>query len=89
MQFRFGSLRFLLATPEFHHWHHGAQAEAVDKNFAVHVPVIDWIFGTYHMPRDRWPEAYGLAGDPVPDGYLAQLTYPFLARRGTPTPGRG
>lgn len=94
VRFRFGPLRFVLATPEFHHWHHSAQAEAVDKNFAVHLPVIDWIFGTYHMPRNRWPDAYGVAGDPVPDGYVPQLTYPFLrrpslARPGTPTPGRG
>ena len=21
-----------------HHWHHGAEPEAVDKNFAVHTP---------------------------------------------------
>lgn len=35
--FRFGWLRYVFATPQFHHWHHGAEPEAIDKNFAVHV----------------------------------------------------
>jgi sterol desaturase/sphingolipid hydroxylase (fatty acid hydroxylase superfamily) len=79
--FRFGPVRWVLATPEFHHWHHSAEAEAVDKNFAVHLPVIDWLFGTFHLPRDRWPERYGPAdGARVPEGYLPQLTYPFRRR---------
>jgi lathosterol oxidase len=78
----FGPLCWLLATPQFHHWHHGAEREAVDKNFAVHLPVLDWLFGTYYLPRGRWPASYGLAGgDPVPTGYLRQLLYPFLPRR--------
>ena len=66
----------LVVTPRFHHWHHGAEAAAIDKNFAVHLPWLDRLFGTYHAPEGQWPAAYGIAGDPVPDGYLAQLTYP-------------
>jgi lathosterol oxidase len=69
MRFTFGPLRWLLATPQFHHWHHGAEREAVDKNFAVHLPVLDWLFGTFYLPADRWPASYGLAGGkPVPEG---------------------
>lgn len=49
---------FLLGT---HHWHHSADRDAVDKNFAVHTPIWDLLFGTYYLP-DRWPSAYGLAG---------------------------
>jgi sterol desaturase/sphingolipid hydroxylase (fatty acid hydroxylase superfamily) len=75
----FGALRWVIATPEYHHWHHSAQDEAIDKNFAVHLPVIDRLFGTFHLPP-RWPERYGVAGASVPDGYLAQLTYPFRPR---------
>ena len=75
----FGPLRWVIATPQYHHWHHSAQDEAVDKNFAVHLPVIDRLFGTFHLPP-RWPERYGVAGASVPDGYLAQLTYPFRPR---------
>jgi sterol desaturase/sphingolipid hydroxylase (fatty acid hydroxylase superfamily) len=52
--------------------------EAIDKNFAVHLPVLDWLFGTFHLPKDRWPASYGLAqGETVPDGYLRQFAYPF------------
>jgi sterol desaturase/sphingolipid hydroxylase (fatty acid hydroxylase superfamily) len=76
----FGPLRWVIATPEYHHWHHSAQDEAVDKNFAVHLPVLDRIFGTQYLPRDRWPDAYGLAGPPLPADYWSQLAYPF--RRG-------
>ena len=72
----------LIVTPRFHHWHHGAEDVAIDKNFAVHLPWIDRLFGTYYAPDGRWPAAYGIAGNPVPDGYLAQLTYPVRTPRG-------
>jgi lathosterol oxidase len=66
-----------LATPAYHHWHHAVDAEAIDTNFAVHVPVIDRLFGTQHLPPGRWPAGYGVAGDPVPDGFAAQVAWPF------------
>ncbi len=74
----------LIATPHFHHWHHAAEPEAVGKNFAVHLPVIDKIFGTYYAPKG-WPSSYGIAGGPVPSGFIRQLTWPFRAG-GSPTP---
>jgi sterol desaturase/sphingolipid hydroxylase (fatty acid hydroxylase superfamily) len=64
-------------TPRFHHWHHGIEKEAIDVNFAIHFPWIDKLFGTYHMPDDKWPSGYGIGGHPVPDGYVAQALYPF------------
>ncbi|MBC7788426.1 MAG: sterol desaturase family protein [Anaerolineae bacterium] len=70
----------LVVTPRFHHWHHGAEAAALDKNFAVHLPWIDKLFGTYHCPEGKWPAEYGIAGNPVPDGYLAQLAYPVTSK---------
>jgi lathosterol oxidase len=86
VRFDFGPLRWLFATPQFHHWHHGADEEAIDKNFAVHLPVLDWLFGTCHMPRDRWPAAYGIGGGrAVPDGYVKQFVYPFVPERGEKT----
>ena len=78
VRFKFGPLAWVVATPQFHHWHHGAEAEAIDKNFAVHLPVIDWLFGTFHLPKGRWPASYGLAhGEPIPEGYVRQFAYPF------------
>ena len=81
VRFRFGPLRWLVATPQFHHWHHAAEREAVDKNFAVHLPLLDVMFGTAYLP-DRWPSAYGLVGgEGPPSGYLRQFLWPFRARR--------
>ena len=77
VRFEFGPLKYLVATPQFHHWHHAADREATDKNFAVHLPVIDMLFGTAHLPN-RWPAAYGIgAGEPPPDGYVRQFLWPF------------
>lgn len=80
VRFRGGWLERVVVLPRFHHWHHGAAPDAVDKNFAVHMPWIDRLFGTHHLPADRWPEDYGIPGDPVPESYLAQLTAPFTDR---------
>ena len=80
VRFNFGPLRWILATPQFHHWHHSAEREAVDKNFAVHLPLLDVLFGSYYVPKDRWPAEYGIAGHPVPDGYVRQLVYPLKRR---------
>jgi sterol desaturase/sphingolipid hydroxylase (fatty acid hydroxylase superfamily) len=77
VRFEFGPLKYLVATPQFHHWHHAAEREAIDKNFAVHLPVIDMLFGTAHLPN-RWPAAYGIgAGEAPPDGYVRQFLWPF------------
>jgi lathosterol oxidase len=70
-------LEALLATPRFHHWHHAADREARDRNFAVHLPVIDRLFGTHHLPPGRWPERYGADGEAVPPGWVAQLVWPL------------
>ena len=33
VRFEFGWLKHILATPQFHHWHHGIEKEAIDVNF--------------------------------------------------------
>jgi sterol desaturase/sphingolipid hydroxylase (fatty acid hydroxylase superfamily) len=81
VRLRLRALEELLVTPRFHHWHHAAAPEARDRNFAVHLPWLDRLFGSRHLPADEWPAAYGIAGDPVPEGYLAQLAYPLAPRR--------
>jgi sterol desaturase/sphingolipid hydroxylase (fatty acid hydroxylase superfamily) len=80
LRFDFGPLRHALVTPQFHHWHHTSQPEALDRNFAVHLPVIDRLFGTHHLPGSEWPTRYGIEGSPVPTGYVPQLLYPFRRR---------
>jgi sterol desaturase/sphingolipid hydroxylase (fatty acid hydroxylase superfamily) len=68
-------LNQFLVMPRFHHWHHAV--EPIDKNFAVHFPWIDRIFGTYHMPKGEWPPETGIKGDPVPAEFLQQMAWPF------------
>lgn len=77
LRFTFGPLRYFLVTPQFHHWHHSDQSEAIDKNFAIHLPIWDWIFGSYHLPDRRWPDHYGVQGERPPEGFLKQLLWPF------------
>jgi sterol desaturase/sphingolipid hydroxylase (fatty acid hydroxylase superfamily) len=72
----FNMLGHWLATPRFHHWHHGLEREAFDVNFAIHFPFLDKLFGTFHLPKDRWPENYGIPED-VPKGYLGQFAFPW------------
>ena len=77
-----GDFNFLggfVVIPRFHHWHHGIEDVAIDKNFAIHFPWLDRIFGTYYLPPSAWPAGYGVAEE-VPHGYRAQFAYPFRRR---------
>lgn len=76
VRFRFGPLRWLFSTPEFHHWHHAADQRAYNKNYAGQLPLLDLLFGTLYMPKNQMPAEYGIK-DPVPSGYLRQIVYPF------------
>jgi sterol desaturase/sphingolipid hydroxylase (fatty acid hydroxylase superfamily) len=69
-----------LVTPRYHHWHHTSQKEGLDKNFAVHFPWIDKIFGTYYCP-DEWPASYGLDGEQISPGFVRQTIEPFMRRK--------
>ena len=77
----------MINTPEWHHWHHAIDADARDKNFGL--PVVDKIFGTAYLPKDRRPTGFGIH-DPVPqDGYLRHLAYPFTEAARPPGGPRG
>ena len=73
----FGFLKYLLVTPQYHHWHHSDDPEHYNQNFAIHFPLIDKIFGTHFLPRDAWPATMGLGDERFPRGYLRQLVHPF------------
>jgi sterol desaturase/sphingolipid hydroxylase (fatty acid hydroxylase superfamily) len=75
---QFPVLRWVVPTPEWHHWHHATDADAHDTNFGL--PLVDLLFGTAFLPRGRRPEGFGVP-DPVPaDDYLGQLAHPFRSR---------
>ncbi|MGD9809862.1 MAG: sterol desaturase family protein [Sphingobium sp.] len=77
----FNRLGKWLVVPRFHHWHHAIEAEGIDKNFAIHFPWLDRLFGTYYFPDSKWPQGYGVP-EQVPEGYLAQMKYPFVRTSG-------
>lgn len=77
VRMNFGPLKFLFASPDYHHWHHANQKEAYDSNFAAQLSIIDLIAGTMFLPKHR-PEKYGLTEE-MPHHYHQQLLYPFRA----------
>ena len=75
---RLGPLRHLIVTPNFHHWHHSQDQEALDKNYAAHFAFLDHLFGTAARSDKVWPEHYGVLGDYVPNGFWKQVKFPFV-----------
>ena len=49
----FGPLRYAIASPAFHAWHHASEERGRDKNFAALFPIWDLAFGTYYLPREQ------------------------------------
>jgi sterol desaturase/sphingolipid hydroxylase (fatty acid hydroxylase superfamily) len=84
-----GPLKYVLCSPRYHHWHHSSDDEAIDKNYVAHLPVIDWLFGTFYMPKERtvWPRKYGTIGIPLPKGIVRQFCYPFQQQAKAIRPG--
>lgn len=80
VRWRLRPLQKLVATPEFHHWHHTNEPEAIHANYAALLPVHDLVFGTFHVPGDRRPSVYGV-DDTVSAGILGQLWDPFRGLR--------
>ena len=80
VRWRLGPFEWLLATPAFHRWHH-VRGEPRDRNFASMLPIWDRLFGTHHLPRGEWPEAYGI-DQALPSSVVGQLLHPFVGARG-------
>ncbi len=74
-----GLLRYIIVTPNFHHWHHSQDQEALDKNYAVHFAFLDYLFKTAVNSQKMWPDRYGVLGDYVPRGFIKQFIFPFKA----------
>jgi lathosterol oxidase len=72
-----------LVQPRYHHWHHTSQPEAIDRNFAIHFPWIDRLFGTHYLPEDKWPDHYGLHNEAMPAGFWRQTLYPLTRSKAT------
>jgi sterol desaturase/sphingolipid hydroxylase (fatty acid hydroxylase superfamily) len=82
-----GPLKYVIASPVFHRWHHSSEAAVRDKNFAPTFPVLDLMFGTFHMPARQRPASYGAEG--VPTNIVGQMIHPFQAIAGRLRPRQG
>jgi sterol desaturase/sphingolipid hydroxylase (fatty acid hydroxylase superfamily) len=72
-----GPLKYIFVTPNFHHWHHASDDEAIDRNYAAHYAFIDYAFGTAVKSKNKFPARYGVVGDYMPDGFVRQQLFPF------------
>jgi sterol desaturase/sphingolipid hydroxylase (fatty acid hydroxylase superfamily) len=75
-----GPLKYLIGSPELHHWHHDKARDA--GNYANLSPLMDILFGTHHCP-DHEPEAFGIH-EPISRTYLGQMLHPFRRKKRAP-----
>jgi len=71
-----GPLKKIIASPQYHRWHHADIKSAYDKNFASIFPFYDIMFGTYHHPGTAKDVPTGFEGSPGND-FVALISYPF------------
>lgn len=72
-----GPLKYLIVTPDFHHWHHSSDEAAIDKNYAAHYAFLDYFFRTAVKTDQKFPSNYGVVGDYMPEGFVKQQIFPF------------
>jgi sterol desaturase/sphingolipid hydroxylase (fatty acid hydroxylase superfamily) len=71
-------LNYILATQEFHHWHHAMDSRAINRNYGGFLSVWDWVFGTAYCPSDREVPGFGTTdASPAPTRYRDHLLLPF------------
>lgn len=72
-----GPFKYVIAGPVFHRWHHTLANRGGSSNFAGTFPIWDLLFGTFYMPENKLPDAYGIDDQSFPESFGAQLLYPF------------
>jgi len=72
-----GPFKYVIAGPVFHRWHHTTADRGGSKNFAATFPIWDLLFGTFYMPENVLPDAYGVDDTSFPESFGAQMLYPF------------
>lgn len=75
-------LEYVLVTPRYHHWHHARHADYLDVNYAIHLPLVDMLMGTFRRPpAGEWPEEYGVMKlETVPRGFWPQSLMPLAPK---------
>ncbi|GBF57892.1 hypothetical protein PbB2_01562 [Candidatus Phycosocius bacilliformis] len=81
LNWTFGPLRHVFASPVFHRWHHTGADEGGSKNFAATFSCLDHLFGTFYMPPDQKPTNLGLTDRDMPASLIGQWLYPLMSAR--------
>lgn len=82
LSWTFGPLKYVLASPVFHRWHHTLPQEGGEKNFAGTFALFDVMFGTFYMPETGLPSRYGVEDQSLLSASFGmQLLHPFLKRQ--------
>jgi sterol desaturase/sphingolipid hydroxylase (fatty acid hydroxylase superfamily) len=72
-----GPLKYVMATPVFHRWHHTMPELGGNSNFGSSFAIWDVLFGTFRMPVGELPEHYGVDEAGYPQDFLGQIAQPF------------
>lgn len=82
--------KYIFVSPNMHRWHHATEKVAHDKNFCIVFAFVDYVMGTYYVPDNALPKAYGSDNAELDDierkTILSELWIPFKAPK-TTTPG--
>ena len=75
----FRALEHVFVSPGIHHTHHGYGRDGANyRNYAVTLSLLDWLFGTLHIPQGR-PWKYGVPG-PQPH-WAEDVFFPIVRPR--------
>ncbi|MGQ0458057.1 MAG: sterol desaturase family protein [Hyphomicrobium sp.] len=78
-------LKYILVSPNMHRWHHATEKAAHDKNYCVVFAIVDYVMGTYYVPDNALPNAYGSDNTELDDierkNILTELWIPFKLPR--------
>ncbi len=72
-----GPLKYVIATPVFHRWHHTSVDEGGKKNYSPTFSFWDVFFGTFYMPEGKLPQEYGNSEPNYPKDFIGQMIVPF------------
>jgi sterol desaturase/sphingolipid hydroxylase (fatty acid hydroxylase superfamily) len=77
IDFNFGKLNYLFATPQVHRFHHSTDPAHYNKNLGATFMVWDQLFGTFYFDPDKPPQQFGL-DEELPKSFIKQQLLPIV-----------
>jgi len=77
LDFEHGPLKYIIASPVYHRWHHADAPAAYGKNLANVMPIYDVMFGTFYNPGKCNAPMGALETGVEDKNATAIMTYPF------------